>query len=476
MLALSEPPQPISAPSVAKPSEIEHKVNPLTLLDTRAFLDACVLLHDMDGGATPAGVEFMSTLYLLQDRDSTGKPLKHGIEGGLFRVQFPVPRKELLHTSVLAAKLAELHPQVGGMRAHVLHQVPDRSSAVVDVCLYVERKPTVWVPVCLFEFGVHCSLQAKHTQTLAYAVNVCPQLLAGDLFLAVEVILDPTDRDDELGWLRVNGVRHGEPRLIRSVLLWEGPLNAKSTSRLFAAVDMLAQSRYEPGDSWRPSKNAAIGDGHVWKAYDYRGRKVDLSDRRSPDLSCKFIPGCKIMCQSTDLVVIRYPYLEGTHQPRSIGQWIALLHCVQSLHAQKIVHGDLRLSNVVFSVMSDVVTIIDYDLSGQHGMKKYPQHFNCKIDDGARHQCASAGRLLLYEHDLFALGAMMKMCQPERDEPRWQQAYKRLQEPSVAPEVLEEVIQLLKDCPSLPLVLRDDKASSSLAVEGGPGTGSPEKQ
>jgi serine/threonine protein kinase len=231
---------------------------------------------------------------------------------------------------------------------------------------------------------------------------------------------------------------------------------------------MVAQGRYQRADSWRPSKNAAIGDGHVWKAYDYRGRNVGSSDRRWPDLSCKFIPGCMTLCESTDLVVIRYPYLEGSHQPRSVGQWIALLRCVQLLHRERIVHGDLRLSNLVFSITSDVVTIIDYDFAGHHEDKKYPPRFNCNIDDGARHRSATAGRALLYEHDWFAVAAMMKLCQPEQEEPRWRQAQTQLQEPSVTSEVVDEVIQLLEKCSTLSLVLQDDKASSLLAVEGGP--------
>ena len=229
----------------------------------------------------------------------------------------------------------------------------------------------VWVPVCLFEFGLRCSSLDKHAQTLAYSVNVCPQLPPAHLLLAVEVILHPCDRPAELGWLRVSGVRHAEPRQIGSVLLWEGPLNALSASKMFAAADMVAQGNTQPSLDWTPIKNAAIGDGYVWKIYDYRRRTVAAQDQRSPVHSLTYIPDCAVVCKSTDLVVIRYPYLEGTHQPRSVAQWITLICCVQRLHKDGIVHGDLRFSNVVFGSRDEMVTVIDYDFAGEVAQKTY---------------------------------------------------------------------------------------------------------
>jgi hypothetical protein len=74
--------------------------------------------------------------------------------------------------------------------------------------------------------------------------------------------------------------------------------------------------------------------------------------------------------------------------------------------------------------------------------------------------------VLLFEHDWFAVAAMMKMCQPEQEEPRWREAQKRLQEPGVTCEVVDEVIQLLDKCSSLSIVLLDEKASrAALAPE-----------
>jgi hypothetical protein len=469
------PPDQVSAPSKASAHELSDKVNGLKLLDTHAFVDACVLLHDSKGEPTPAGLDFVRTVRLINNRNADGQRFEPEISEGLF--QFPsayqVTRSEMLHTSFLAATLAELLPWIGELRARWLHQVPERSNGEVDICAYLEQRPNVWVPFCLLEFGLRCASRSKRVQTLAYSVNVSPQLPPGHLLLAAEVIVHPSDQPGALGWLRVSGVRPTEPHYLGAVLLWEGPLNALSASRLLAAADMVAQARYWPRDmSWRTCKNVAFGGGHVWKAYDYRERNVNSSERRSHELSLTYISGCEVVCQSTDLVVIRYPYLEGTHRPHSVGQWIALLCCVQRLHQGGIVHGDLRLSNAVFSSRSDVVTIIDYDFAGRAGEKRYPPQFNQDIDDGARARSASAGRCLLFEHDWFAIAAMMKKCHLEQAELRWRQAQELLEAPD---HNVDRAIQLLQDCASLSITSLDDKATASLAVDGGPGTGSPGK-
>ena len=71
---------------------------------------------------------------------------------------------------------------------------------------------------------------------------------------------------------------------------------------------------------------------------------------------------------------------------------------------------------------------------------------------------------------------MMKRCQLEQVEPKWQKAQNLLQVPGVTAQDVDQVIQMLEDCSSLSIASLEAKASSSLAVEGGPGTGSPEKQ
>ena len=72
------------------------------------------------------------------------------------------------------------------------------------------------------------------------------------------------------------------------------------------------------------------------------------------------------------------------------------------------VHGDIRLSNVIFSTVtnpSDIIetTLIDFDFSGVHGEQTYPSRFNHDIgDDGSRHKDATSGRVVKCEHDVYS--------------------------------------------------------------------------
>jgi hypothetical protein len=73
-------------------------------------------------------------------------------------------------------------------------------------------------------------------------------------------------------------------------------------------------------------------------------------------------------------------------------------------------------------------TIIDFDLAGVNGEKKYPNGFNTVISDGARAHSASESGILLFAHDWFAIGAMMKLCVLEDcEQGDWVEACKLLE-------------------------------------------------
>jgi hypothetical protein len=68
------------------------------------------------------------------------------------------------------------------------------------------------------------------------------------------------------------------------------------------------------------------------------------------------IPGTQVVLnlQPRDVKLIRYPKVEGTHNPTSLMHLVSLLRAVVELHSvHKIVHGDIRFANVVFSVRID---------------------------------------------------------------------------------------------------------------------------
>jgi hypothetical protein len=71
------------------------------------------------------------------------------------------------------------------------------------------------------------------------------------------------------------------------------------------------------------------------------------------------------------------------------------------------VHGDIRLSNIVFN--GEESTLIDFDFSGKEDEAQYPEGFNVIIHDGARHANAKGGANLAKVHDLFALSEVMRL-------------------------------------------------------------------
>jgi len=471
-----EPPNPVQSPSTASVKQIERWSQQLSLLDRRLFVDVAIGMHStqIDTRWLELGQEFIRMVNLIDERDASGEPLTAGIRNGLFRIHYAVKRSELLYTSVLASKLGKLMPRLADREAHWLHQIPERSDGKMDICLYLEDGVATWAPVCFFECGLNCASRQKNQQAIAYGVNLSPQLLPDHVALDVELVFSATDHGDELGWMRLYGFRLVEGRKVGFANIWQGPLTTHSVSRLFSAIEMVAQSNFSllGHRLWKQVKNSCLEEGCVWKVFDYRERQVSDADKRSPEFSLRFIPNCEKVVEAVDMTLIRYPRIRGSHIPKTVRQWMSVVKSVQRFHAENIVHGDLRASNIVFHDDKEGATIIDFDLAGENGKKMYPKGFNTKINDGARApRSVKEGRPLLFSHDWFAIGAMMKLCVFEHDDQQydWLEACKLLESPNASEEVIREVLGLLENHQNIPI-----SAMKGIAEEN-PGTGSPER-
>ena len=151
----------------------------------------------------------------------------------------------------------------------------------------------------------------------------------------------------------------------------------------------------------------------IVKSYDYRsvsGRKMKIE--RSPQFyngrfqNFRYLVRWQDAMEPSDsLIIVQYDKVKGTHIPTCVGHLKNLLTELQCLHNECIVHGDIRLSNVIFSTVSNQsddeikTTLIDFDFSGIHENKTYPSRFNLDIGDGSRHADARSGCYLKYEHD-----------------------------------------------------------------------------
>jgi serine/threonine protein kinase len=117
------------------------------------------------------------------------------------------------------------------------------------------------------------------------------------------------------------------------------------------------------------------------------------------------------------LTIISYDKEPGNHAPSFVGHMVQVVQKVAQLHQSKVIHGDLRFSNIVFSdSKADVIksTIIDFDYSRTFDTTNsvYPPNFNRDIDDGYRHDNVAGGAPLMYEHDIAAIQWMCKQYCP----------------------------------------------------------------
>jgi serine/threonine protein kinase len=112
--------------------------------------------------------------------------------------------------------------------------------------------------------------------------------------------------------------------------------------------------------------------------------------------------------EADDLVIISYPFVSGGNIPSKCSDFVGVVTQLASMHDKSFVHGDIRLSNMVFTP-DGRSTLIDFDFTGKQGVNKYPQGFVEDLVDTVRHTEAKGGQLLSIEHDLFSMAAVMHL-------------------------------------------------------------------
>lgn len=169
------------------------------------------------------------------------------------------------------------------------------------------------------------------------------------------------------------------------------------------------------------SSNVCIVEGHtVYKIYDYRFRNpcVTLDDQRKDKYNLQFIPNCERLIHfpadihQTSFSIIKYPYMKGTHVAKTSKQFSVVANFLVQLHEQKLVHGDVRCCNIVFSDDCESAHVIDFDFCGETGSARYPAGFVVDIPDGARHDDVKPGVFMDVSHDVHALKAVMRLFAP----------------------------------------------------------------
>jgi len=104
--------------------------------------------------------------------------------------------------------------------------------------------------------------------------------------------------------------------------------------------------------------------------------------------------------------LLSYPWIEGSHQATHTDQLADILRCLEKIHNDKYVHGDIRGANLIFSQQKGKSKIIDFDFAkklDQNSPPKYPEGYNYELADTRRHRLAREECEMKQEHDRHSL-------------------------------------------------------------------------
>ena len=108
-------------------------------------------------------------------------------------------------------------------------------------------------------------------------------------------------------------------------------------------------------------------------------------------------------------LLIATKYVSGTHEATTPIDFLPIIDELAKLHENGMVHGDIRVYNMVFSRASDGEKpdgcLIDFDYGGTEGEAKYPSGYVKTLLDGTR--CGEAGQVITKENDWLDLATII---------------------------------------------------------------------
>ncbi len=377
---------------------------------------------------------------------------------------FCKPYEKLSVTTILTEILARtLDSSKRGLRWYHRLEVP--YDGVVDIALYAVRKEGCaqdrQIPCAILETELSESLDTMRWRTLAYLINTSQQLDArSHALLSVEIMLN----FEEYHSLSLRcATLTGQTALWNSTI-WTGEVTETTLARvLYVLVENAKRTAETEEDDWKvlgPNCALDLKTNKVYKCFDYRYRDPVYIRNATYYMKCL---NAEPVVEFENLLVLTYNYIRGSHIAEKSSDFLPILKMLGSLHANQVVHGDIRLSNIVFAGAQS--SLIDFDFSGQHGVKKYPPGFNLEILDGYRHARAKENAFLELEHDLYALGSLMSVFVATESAETWYAVCK-----AVSNGEIEGAIQILEQL-QIPImctnsvIMANFNASGSLKKE-----------
>lgn len=157
-------------------------------------------------------------------------------------------------------------------------------------------------------------------------------------------------------------------------------------------------------------KNVVISETSVKKVFDYRFKEC-IRNPENYAGRLKSISKCYLHDSFPNglFCIVSYDLVHGSHYPTSINHLLSLAREVLKLHNENKVHGDIRLSNLIFTADHTCV-LIDFDFMSVDQNSNYPANFNLEIQDGKRHSNAYETAVMRKEHDVFSVFYIVKLC------------------------------------------------------------------
>jgi hypothetical protein len=151
----------------------------------------------------------------------------------------------------------------------------------------------------------------------------------------------------------------------------------------------------------------------VCKVYDYhpllRDRPMEERQRLRPNIdiirehAAGYLHDVRLETCGPDVQLLYYAYIDGTHVPPSYRHLVAACEALQVLHDAGIVHGDIRIANILYYDDKNgaaAAALIDFDFAGKDGADRYLLSMMPILE---RAPDAMAGGLMHMAHDAYSM-------------------------------------------------------------------------
>jgi serine/threonine protein kinase len=343
--------------------------------------------------------EFLDELELLK---------RHKKPRGLFNYHIK-NKGEISMSSSLAVHLQRHLSTSNGVDLWWYHQFEDPCDGKMDILLAAGNEMSDKTPYAIIEMGFQSNI--KHWQLLAYGINMSRCLLAlNQLYYIVEFKIDRNRNNDSITLRSILATSKG---FVDESFIWECDVNVESLSKVFYVLVHCCLQSSNEFKMLGPNCSYCFKSKKVFKCFDYRNGHVEEQCKRLPILYHKFLDAKTEQNPVDNLIIISYDYIPGSHIPNRYADFVPVLRQLKRMHSELIVHGDIRLSNIVFC--GGKSTLIDFDYSGTEEIKLYPKGFCTEIDDGNRHVDVRGGVALHRRHDFYAMATLMKLFSCDQD-------------------------------------------------------------